>query len=66
MTTTYETTLDGRDYVVDVHPEKRNQPMYEYAQTYRLRKDGTRGRKLMPWRPEAMAVWHTIEDRVAT
>jgi hypothetical protein len=63
---TLETSLDGRRYVVDVHPAKRDEPLHLYVQVYRLRKDGSRGLHLMAHRPEAWAVWKTIRAQAIT
>ena len=47
MITTTRTTLDGRSYDVVTDSDQINAPLCSYAQVYRIRADGSRGRKIV-------------------
>ena len=64
MKTTYKTNYAGHNYEVDITPELRNESFYKYCQVYRMRKDGSRGRKLMSHQHVAWAVWNRVKDEV--
>ena len=43
---TRKATYNGIPYEVDTDEAKKNEMLLSYAQVYRIRKDGTRGRKI--------------------
>ena len=45
-TINYETSVDGRKYLVVVNPGKEREFMHEYIQVHRLKKDGSKGIQL--------------------
>lgn len=47
MITTVQTTYQGRRYEVITDSDQRNAPLCCYAQVYRIRADGSRGRKIV-------------------
>jgi hypothetical protein len=62
ITTTRTTYTDGRTYEVVADSDKYDQSFAVYAQVYRVRKDGTRGRRFVSdivWR-----VYTTVSDQV--
>jgi hypothetical protein len=64
MITTIQTVFEGRAYEVVADSDKAAEPMCNYVQIYRIRKDGSRGRHLQAWRPQSWQVWVSVRDQV--
>jgi hypothetical protein len=58
------TIYEGRSYEIIADSDHANSPTCLYYQVYRLRKDGTRGRRLMSHREEGYTVWSQVRDEI--
>lgn len=64
MITTIQTTYQGRTYEVVADSDKHDAAFFSYVSIYRIRKNGSRGRRHHAHGEFAWRVWKTVSDQV--